>query len=37
MDTWIAANLYLSDGRVVRFGADEIESENIPADISFDT
>jgi len=37
LDTWIAANLYLSDGRVIRFGHDEIESENIPADISFDT
>ncbi len=37
MEAWIAASLYLTDGRVVRFGADEIEAENVPSDISFDT
>lgn len=37
MEAWIAASLYLTDGRVIRFGADEIEAENVPSDISFDT
>ena len=37
MDTWLAASLFLSDGRVVRFGGDEIDAENVPSDISWDT
>ena len=37
MDTWIAASLFLIDGRVVRFGGDEIDAENVPSDISWDT
>ena len=37
MEAWIAASLFLTDGRVIRFGADEIEAENVPSDISFDT
>jgi len=37
MDNWIAASLFLSDGRVIRFGGDEQDAENIPADITFDT
>jgi hypothetical protein len=37
MDQWLAASLALADGRVVRFGGDEAEAENIPYDISFET
>jgi len=35
--TFIAASLTLTDGRVIRFGGDEIDAENVPYDISFDT
>lgn len=37
MDTWIAASLYLTDGRIVRFGSDELDTDNIPSDLTFDT
>jgi len=37
MDHWIAASLFLSDGRVIRFGPDEADAENVPSDIAFDT
>ena len=37
MDNWIAASLFLSDGRVIRFGPDEADAENVPSDIAFDT
>jgi hypothetical protein len=37
MENWLAASLTLADGRVVRFGGDEAEAENVPYDISFDT
>lgn len=35
--SWIAANLFLTDGRVLRFGGDEVDAENVPSNISFDT
>lgn len=37
MDNWIAASLFLSDGRTIRFGPDEADAENVPSDIAFDT
>jgi hypothetical protein len=37
MENWLAASLSLADGRVVRFGGDEADAQNIPYDISFDT
>ncbi len=35
--SWLAASLYLSDGRVIRFGGDEADVENQPSGISWDT
>jgi hypothetical protein len=35
--SWLAASLYLSDGRMVRIGHDEAETENQPESFSFDT
>ena len=35
--SWLAASLYLADGRVVRIGGDELEAENQPESFSFDT
>jgi hypothetical protein len=37
MDNWIAVQLNLTDGRVIRFGPDEAEDENIPSAVSFQT
>ena len=37
MADYLAVSLNLSDGRVLRFGGDEANPENIPYDISFDT
>lgn len=37
MAEYLAVSLNLSDGRVIRFGGDEADPENIPYDISFDT
>jgi len=35
--SYIAASLTLSDGRVIRFGGDESDPENVPYDLSFET
>ena len=35
--SYIAASLTLTDGRIIRFGGDETDTENVPSDISFDT
>jgi hypothetical protein len=37
MDNWIAVQLNLTDGRVIRFGPDEIEAEDIPSAVTFST
>jgi hypothetical protein len=37
MDFWVGCQLNLTDGRSVRFGPDESETENIPAAITFQT
>jgi hypothetical protein len=37
MENWLAASLSLADGRVIRFGGDEADVQNVPYGISFDT
>jgi hypothetical protein len=35
--SWVAASVYLSDGRVLRLGGDEADPENQPSGISYET